>query len=116
MGLTKISSQPKQPWALLTVDSDLSHAAQANTLQVDSCTGWSAGDEIVVTATGGDTEKWGGFDGVTESQASCFFHRVFTVQLNPQISVADLTVNDELLSYKHYKLNGNGKADSLVSA
>lgn len=72
MGLTKISSQPKQPWALLTVDSDLSHAAQANTLQVDSCTGWSAGDEIVVTATGGDTEKWGGFDGVTESQASCF--------------------------------------------
>ena len=71
MGLTKISSQPKEPWALLTVDSNISHASQANTIQVDSCTGWDSGDEIVITATGGDTEKWGGFDGVTESSASC---------------------------------------------
>ncbi len=71
MGLTKISGQPRTSWALLTVDSNLSHDSAANTLQVDACVGWQAGDSLVVSATGGNTEKWGGFDGVTESSASC---------------------------------------------
>ena len=55
-GIVKITGRKKTSWSLLTKDSDQTPGS----VVVDDCTGWNIGDELVITATGGDETSWTG--------------------------------------------------------
>ena len=64
-GITKIRGQAKTSWSLLTQDSSDTHTESPGLIRVDECTGWQVGDEIVVSATGGDAHMYAGGQGAT---------------------------------------------------
>ena len=59
-GVVKITGAEKTAWSLLTQDSQDSHQALPNSIQVDHCQGWGVGDAVVVSATGGSEIDWTG--------------------------------------------------------
>ena len=54
-GHVHIHGVPKTPWSLLVDDAP----SGANTIVVEACDGWRAGDPIVVAATGGEATHYG---------------------------------------------------------
>ena len=64
-GTTKVIGQPKAEWSLLIQDSAVSHRDGVPLIRVDDCRGWSTGDTVVVSATGGDATMYAGALGAT---------------------------------------------------